>query len=78
MFQQRFNLDRIHDSVGKALRTDDQGHVTANSISRSIFTRPIKLGKYSSLSRLRPFRELNSTEIRRLKETLTTLHIFIH
>ena len=76
MFQQRFNLDRIHDSVGKALRTDDQGHVTANS--RSIFTRPIKLGKYSSLSRLRPFRELNSTEIRRLKETFTTLHIFIH
>jgi hypothetical protein len=27
----RFNLNRIHDSVGKALRTADQDHVTAIS-----------------------------------------------
>ena len=29
MFQLCFNLNRIHDSVGKTLRTDNQGHVTA-------------------------------------------------
>jgi hypothetical protein len=25
------NINRIHDSVGKVLRTADQGHVTVNS-----------------------------------------------
>jgi hypothetical protein len=29
--QSGFNLNRIHDSVGKALRTANQGHVTVNS-----------------------------------------------
>jgi O6-methylguanine-DNA--protein-cysteine methyltransferase len=28
MFQLRFNLNRIHDSVWKALRTANQGRVT--------------------------------------------------
>jgi hypothetical protein len=36
MFQLCFNLNRIHDSVGKALRTADQDHVTANSHPRLI------------------------------------------
>jgi hypothetical protein len=31
MFQLCFNLGRIHDSVGKALRTANQGRMTANS-----------------------------------------------
>jgi hypothetical protein len=31
MFQLCFNFNKIHDSVGKALRTADQAHVTANS-----------------------------------------------
>jgi hypothetical protein len=31
MFQLCFNSNRIHDNVGKALRTANQGHVTANS-----------------------------------------------
>jgi hypothetical protein len=31
MFLLCFNLNRIHDSVGRALRTADQGHVTYNS-----------------------------------------------
>jgi hypothetical protein len=31
MFQLCFNLNRIHDSVGKTLRTAGQGHMTANS-----------------------------------------------
>jgi hypothetical protein len=31
MFQLRFNLNKIHDSVGKALRTANQARVTANS-----------------------------------------------
>jgi hypothetical protein len=35
MFQLRFNFNKIHDSVGKALRTANQDHVTANSHSLS-------------------------------------------
>ena len=31
MFQLCFNFNRIHDSVGKALRTANQDRVTANS-----------------------------------------------
>jgi hypothetical protein len=31
IFQLCFNLNRIHDSVGKALRTADQDRVTVNS-----------------------------------------------
>jgi hypothetical protein len=31
MFQLCFNFNKIHDSVGKALRTANQDHVTANS-----------------------------------------------
>ena len=31
MFQLCFNFNRIHDSVGKALRTANQAHVTVNS-----------------------------------------------
>ena len=31
MFQLCFNFNRIHDSVGKALRTADQARVTVNS-----------------------------------------------
>ena len=31
MFQLCFNFNKIHDSVGKALRTANQSHVTANS-----------------------------------------------
>ena len=31
MFQLCFNFNKIHDSVGKALRTADQGRVTVNS-----------------------------------------------
>ena len=31
MFQLCFNFNKIHDSVGKAMRTADQDHVTANS-----------------------------------------------
>ena len=31
MFQLCFNFNRIHDSVGKALRTANQDLVTANS-----------------------------------------------
>ena len=31
MFQQCFNFNRIHDSIGKTLRTADQDHVTVNS-----------------------------------------------
>ena len=31
MFQLCFNLNRIHDSVGKALRTANQDRVIANS-----------------------------------------------
>ena len=31
MFQLCFNLNRIHDSVGKALRTANQARVTVNS-----------------------------------------------
>ena len=31
MLQLCFNLNRIHDSVGKALRTANEDHVTANS-----------------------------------------------
>jgi hypothetical protein len=31
MFQLCFNLNTIHDSVGKALRKADQGHMTVNS-----------------------------------------------
>ena len=30
------NANKIHDSVGKALRTADEGHVTANSHPRFI------------------------------------------
>jgi hypothetical protein len=30
-FQLCFNFNRIHDSVGKALRTSNQGRMTANS-----------------------------------------------
>jgi hypothetical protein len=36
MFQPCFNLNKIHDSVGKALRTANQDHVTANSHPRFI------------------------------------------
>jgi hypothetical protein len=36
MFQLCFNLNKIHDSVGKALRTANQDHVTANSQHRFI------------------------------------------
>jgi hypothetical protein len=35
MLQLCFNFNRIHDSVGKALRTANQDHVTANSHARS-------------------------------------------
>jgi hypothetical protein len=31
MFQLCFNLNKIHDRVGKALRTADQARVTTNS-----------------------------------------------
>ena len=31
MFQLRFDFNRIHDSVGKALRTANQARVTVNS-----------------------------------------------
>jgi hypothetical protein len=31
-----FDFNRIHDSVGKALATTNQGHVTANSHPRVV------------------------------------------
>ena len=40
MFQLCFNLNRIHDSVGKALRTGNQGDVTANSHALSTSLHP--------------------------------------
>ena len=40
MFQQCFNFNKIHDSVGKALRTANQDHVTANSHALSFSSDP--------------------------------------
>ena len=40
MFQLCFNFNKIHDSVGKALRTADQDHVTAYSHSLSASFHP--------------------------------------
>ena len=40
MFQQCFNFNRMQDSVGKALRTADQDHVTAKSHALSFSSDP--------------------------------------
>ena len=40
MFQLCFNLNKIHDSVGKALRTADQDRLTANSHALSFSFHP--------------------------------------
>ena len=40
MFQQCFNFNTIHDSVGKALRTADQDRVTVNSHAVSLSSDP--------------------------------------
>ena len=40
MFQLCFNFKRIHDSVGKALRTANQGRVTVNSHALFSFSDP--------------------------------------
>jgi hypothetical protein len=39
VFQLCFNFNKIHDSVGKALRTANQDHVTANSHPRQFHPR---------------------------------------
>ena len=44
MFQLYFILNRIHGSVGKALRTRNQGRVTANSHARLIRALDICMG----------------------------------
>jgi hypothetical protein len=46
MFQLCLNFNKTHDSVGKTLRTANQGHVTANSHALSTCFDP---GLYVSL-----------------------------
>jgi hypothetical protein len=41
MFQLCFNFNRIHDSVGKALRTANQARVTVNSHALSSSFHPV-------------------------------------
>jgi hypothetical protein len=56
VFQQCFNFNRIHDSVGKALRTADQAHVTANSHALSSSFHPLRV-LFTSFPRLiKPYR----------------------
>jgi hypothetical protein len=54
MFQLCFNVNRIHDSVGKALRTANQGHVTVNSHVLSSIDILYTLDSASLLVKLKP------------------------
>jgi hypothetical protein len=50
VFQLCFNLNRIHDSVGEALRAANQGRVTANSHLLSSSFGGLKAGLHLQLS----------------------------
>ena len=62
----RFNLNRIHDSVGKALRTANQCHVTVNthqlSLSHSCLIRLVQCLLVSPCSG-KPFGVLTAMQV---------------
>ena len=64
MFQLCFNLNRIHDSVGKALRTANQGRLTVNSLACTLILVPFGLkqssGCFSAILRESPVGALYS------------------